>query len=633
MPVCFRRLFVVAFVVFLSATPVSAQSVDARRIQWTDALTDEITQSVDAAVTTGMQRDHLPGVAIVVVRDGKTIFKRGYGFANLEQNTKVDPDQTLFRIGSISKALTFLTLTRLTDDGRIAMNDDVERYFSGIQNPYGFRSPVTIKHLLTHTGGFDQIGGDDRQVKEFEKNLADRKAMRQNIADYLGDNRLRRVTKPGEMFRYDTYGSTLAGAIIERVTKLPFPEAMRQEMFQTLGMRRSFVEADDDQLANLATGYGFVDEEFVPQPYEVFVTTPASSIDATPSDMGRLLEALTSDGANSYGRLLKSSTTESVLSPQYRVHPEFVGTTHGLFESYTSRGEEFNKHVRTVGHGGSMRGFIASLTIVPEYRLGIFFATNRAPESGGGPINVDPILESVIAKLPGLQSRSPYPVPEKQNADLSEFAGDYYYGVFCHACSAEQVADGSWQRGRPRTVTASKGALQIADEEYLPRGEDVFVRKDGGRMVFFKRNEFGEISHFVYSTSSDAFERPSEQHPYVEFQSLAQAVYNVTLENGVGEALNRFQSLKAGGQHYLREEEMNNVGYALLQSQRVEDAVKIFRLNIAEFPQSWNAYDSLGEAYKTAGKTRSAIQNYRKSIELNPNNSAGKAVLQELEAN
>ncbi len=146
------------------------------------------------------------------------------------------------------------------------------------------------------------------------------------------------MSPAGEYFRYGTYGSTLAGAIIEKVTGQPYATAMRKEMFEPLGMSRSFVEADEKHLKDLALGYGFVGDRYVSQPYEVYVTTPASSVDATPADMGRLLEALTGDGANTNGRFLSPQTARTVLAPQFRPHPEFLGLSHGLRESYARGG-------------------------------------------------------------------------------------------------------------------------------------------------------------------------------------------------------------------------------------------------------------------------------------------------------
>ena len=247
--------------------------------------------SMDDVAAEMMSQQHLPGLSVVVVENGKTTFKRGYGFANVEQRILVDPDRSLFRIGSVSKALTFLVLTRLIDQGKLQRTDPVRNFVKGITNPRGFNTLVTVDDLLQHTGGFDQIGVR-RQIREHHLDLDQRKARRVGLVPFLEANNLRRVSDAGEMFRYDTYGVTLAGAIIEKITGKPFADAMKQELFEPLGMKNSFVEISRGRFSELAIGYGWQNGRFQRRPYEVYETTPASSIDMTPADMGLLMEAL-----------------------------------------------------------------------------------------------------------------------------------------------------------------------------------------------------------------------------------------------------------------------------------------------------------------------------------------------------
>ena len=627
------RTFWLFIAIGFASVPVFGQNKDLNIVhrqssKQKDDLSPEITKSINKVVAKVIKEQHIPGLAVVVVKNGKTRFLRGYGYADVEKRIKVDPDKTLFRIGSISKALTFFVLTRLIDDGRIERTDNVEKYFGKIENPRGFKKAVTIEHLLTHTGGFDQIGVG-RHIYEHHLDLDKRKVQRPGIVEFLKANNLRRVNEPGQYFRYDTYGTTLAGAVIEKVTGKPFATAMAQEMFRQLGMKRSFVEVDKKHFGDLAIGYGWADNRFQPQPYEVYVTTPASSIDATPADMGRLLEALTGNGANSNGRLFSKTTNQKVLAPQFRSHKELVGITHGMFESYTSYDGQTNRHVRSVGHGGSMNGYRSAMTIIPDYQTGVFITANRAPEAGGGPIDFRPIIDAILESLPDLPKKKLHPMPEAVKVDLKEYTGDYYYGVFCHSMTAKDMAAGGWRRGRARSVSQRDGKLIIGDQTFLPRGKDVFVQSDGQRLAFFGR-EAGKITHFVYSSSPDTFERPSKKFPYRNIRSLAQRVYQLASSDGAKKAVEFFEKNKSSKDFYLMEQEMNNAGYALLRTDYASAAIEVFKLNVKQFPKSWNAFDSLAEAYATTGNKKLAIENYEKSIELNPRNDAGKATLKQL---
>lgn len=478
-----------------------------------EALIDDLTAKVDATMGAALDDHHLPGAAVVIVKDGETILQRGYGMANLERGHPVDPETTLFRIGSISKALTLLTLTRLVDDGRLSLDDDVDTLFEGIENPFGFQSPITVEHLLTHTAGLDQIGSG-RHIRHFDLSLPERKALRPSLSEFLGNN-LRRATPAGQYFRYDTYGTTLAGALLEQVSGLPYPQGMRQELFLPLGMASSFVEVETEYFGQLATGYGFVDGEYVAQPYEVYLTLPASSIDATPADMGRLLEALTADGANHHGRLFSPATAEAVRQPQFRPHEEFLGMTHGLRESRAGR-RYLEVPLRAIGHGGDMLGYKAVMTLLPELNVGVFVVANRNREAGGERVDISrPILDLVIdAFHEGRHGERLIPLPSIQrDRDLSDYVGNYYFGVFCHTCSQDELNQGGWSRGAAKEVTADDGVLTISDQQFIPRGDDVFVQSDGRRMVYFGRDITGKPSFFVYSTSVDTFERVEDGTP------------------------------------------------------------------------------------------------------------------------
>ena len=243
------------------------------------------------------------------------------------------------------------------------------------------------------------------------------------------------------------------------------------------------------------------------KPYEIYLTTPASSIDSTAADMGKLLEALTSDGTNSAGRFLSANMTKAVLAGQYRPHPEFPGTTHGFHESYDAS-NDFTVPIRSIDHGGSMAGFRSLLTILPDYKIGVFIVTNTSRFAGGRNPLAGGVMQALVSQLPNRPKRNPFAVPKPDTSrDLTEFEGNYRYGVFCHSCTPAELAQGAWRPGRPTVVKADNGKLIIRDQLFFPRGGDLFVREDGRQKVFFGRNISKKISFFTYSTSNDTFER------------------------------------------------------------------------------------------------------------------------------
>ena len=465
-----------------------------------------LTHKVDSTLLRKMEEEHLPGVAAVIVQNGKILYKKGFGVASIKTNKNVDVDSTIFRIGSVSKALTMFALTKLIDQGKLSYESPVNDYFNKIENPYNLQDTLKVKHILTHTGGLDQIG-INREVREYELPLKERKKKRPTISAYLEDENIRRIRPAGQHFTYDTYGSTLAGVIIEKVTGLSYPEAMDLLVFKPLGMNLSSVEVNDENIHLLASGHGYKDENYFTTPYELYVTLPASSIDASVTDMSRLLQALTSNGSNEHGQLFSEKMMNNIYSPQFRPHPEFVGMSHGLWEGtvFGTRPDAFN--VRTLGHGGSMIGTTCNLNLTPELNLGIFVVANRNPESGGGGVSIWKIFNTVfelyeIKKAPLFEVTNT-PVDE----NLSEYAGNYYDGVFCHTCSEEEFEKGAWQRGNPIEIKMKDSILIIGGENYHMREKDIFVSGDGKEMLYFGRDKTGKIKFLVSTEDATSYER------------------------------------------------------------------------------------------------------------------------------
>ena len=502
-------LFMCLGLLLLISCQGHSQKSERNKVVFNEKTIEGLKDTIDLVIEKEMKENHIPGFALVLVKEGKTIYKKGYGVANMQTGRKVDPDTTIFRIGSISKALTLLALTKLIDEDKIGLNDDVSRYFTGIQNPNNFKEPIEIQHLLTHTSGFDQIG-ISRHIYDFELPLHERKTMRAGISDFLKSNNLRRITPAGEYYRYDTYGTTLAGAIIEKITKLPFPEAMKKVLFEPAGMNNSFVEVTPAYMENLALGHGYTNGQYQIMPYEVYKTLPASSIDATPADMGRLLEVLTNDGLNEKGRFYTREMANNILNPQYRPHPDFIGTSHGLHESARIGVPPEAYDIRTIGHGGDMLGTSSIMTIIPSMKLGIFATANRNSEAGGPPVRLFRLIMNTIVKYLGLEKvGSPYEIPkQKIEVNLEEYRGNYYFGVFCHSCTEEEYAQGAWRRSsNPLIASISNDTLLLNSDKYIPKTKDIFVRSDGNEMVYFGRDKEGKITFLNFSDGNSPLER------------------------------------------------------------------------------------------------------------------------------
>src|SRR5262245_57419903 len=131
-------------------------------------LTDakEFEALLDPILAERMDKLHIPGAVISIVKDGRTTFAKGYGVTDIEKQAPVVPDTTIFRIGSITKVFTAMAVMQMADRGRIRLTDDVNKYLTGVKVPSTFPQPITFASLLTHTSGLDEISPGRRTSDE-----------------------------------------------------------------------------------------------------------------------------------------------------------------------------------------------------------------------------------------------------------------------------------------------------------------------------------------------------------------------------------------------------------------------------------------------------------------------------------
>ena len=159
----------------------------------------QLEQFVDEYVAAAMAKQQIPGAGVAVVKDGQVLLKKGYGLANIERQTPVSADNTIFRIGSISKVFTAQAVVQLADSGRIDLNQDVNQYLKRLKVPATFAEPITPRHLISPTSALDELRPGTQA------------ASREGVLplDQFLKDRLVRLWKPGVIPMYSTYGITL----------------------------------------------------------------------------------------------------------------------------------------------------------------------------------------------------------------------------------------------------------------------------------------------------------------------------------------------------------------------------------------------------------------------------------------
>ena len=187
----------------------------------------DVETFLDGIVPLQLDREDIAGATVAVVKDGKPLFTKGYGYADVK-NKKPVTAETLFRPGSVSKLFTWTAVMQLVEQGKLDLGKDVNEYLD-FKIPEAFGQPISLKNILTHTTGFEQ------QWKDLF--AADKRSP--NLRDYLKTHSPKRIFAPGTTSAYSNYATMLAGYVVERVSGQPFNDYIQQNIFKPLGMTHS----------------------------------------------------------------------------------------------------------------------------------------------------------------------------------------------------------------------------------------------------------------------------------------------------------------------------------------------------------------------------------------------------------
>ena len=334
--------------------------------QTTPQLTKEDVEAYfDGFIPIELQRDDIAGAVVLIVKDGKVLFAKGYGYSDVKNKKPVTVDATLFRPGSISKTFTWTAVMQLVEQGKIDLNRDVNDYLD-FKIPATFDKPITMKDLMTHTPGFEET------LKElFVAAAADMRPLQDYVHNHLPEE----IFPPGTTPAYSNYGATLAGYIVQRVSGMPFDDYVEQNIFRPLNMQHStFRQPLPDNLKPLMSeGYNKASQ--AAKSFEFVQAWPAGSLSTTAEDMSHFMLAQLQDGEYNGARILKPETVRLMHSRAFGLVPELNGMAYGFYE------ESRNGH-RIIGHGGDSQWFHSDLHLMPDDHIGFFISYNSAGKPG-----------------------------------------------------------------------------------------------------------------------------------------------------------------------------------------------------------------------------------------------------------
>jgi CubicO group peptidase (beta-lactamase class C family) len=447
----------------------------------------ELEAFLDELLGSQMEEYHIAGAAVSVVKDGKLFFAKGYGYADLEKGIPVDPEQTIFRLGSVGKVFTWTAVMQLIEQGKLDLEADINTYLD-FRIPDTYPEPITLKHLLTHTSGFEDrlFGGVVSEAKDMLP-----------VREWLVSNMSKRVRPPGYA-GYANYNAVLAGYIVARVSGQPYDDYIQENILDPLGMAHSTVRPiiPPDLRPFASVGYTYTDGGF--QAFPDYIAQPAGLPSgfhkASATDMARFMIAHLQGGRYSDAtigevRIMDDATCEQMHSTLYTPDPRLRGAAYGLFD-WSDNGQ------RTLGHTGYAPPMRSMLMLLPDQNLGVFVTYNS---KGSGMLTVQHL---------GFQRAffdhyypAPAVAPIQPSPDFAEranrFVGTYNAWMSFTTLVKFMVLFGE---GYPIEISDPGDGTLLVNmsglEKRFVEVEPLYFRQvDGPYAIVFREDERGRITH------------------------------------------------------------------------------------------------------------------------------------------
>ncbi|MDI3341373.1 MAG: serine hydrolase domain-containing protein [Sphaerobacter sp.] len=435
---------------------------------------DSLHQAVQAA----MERWSVPGITVGILRDGQ-IETFGYGVASLETAYPIRPD-SLLQIGSISKVFTATLIMRLVEAGKLDLDTPVITYLPELRLADATaQQTITLRHLLAHTSGLEGDRFTDYGIGD--------DALAKCVAEF---HTLRQYTAPGELWSYCNSGFYLAGRVVEKVLGTTFEAAMKEWVFDPLGLDRAFFFAHEAIVYPVSVGHTEVEPGSSQQQVARLYPLPrcvnaAGGIISNVENLLKFARFHLGDGTVDGTPVLSRASLEQMQQPQ---------TAAGNFAEAYGIGWALSTvaGVRVVSHGGSTNGFQAQLALVPERQFAIAILTN----SDRGAAAHRDIQRWALAHYLGLKEADPEPISLPEEA-LARFAGTYKQQ---HGHTTITVVD-----GKLRAETVVRSVLTGEERtmppiDMAPIGEREFIVVDGqykGMRVDFIPAATGDKPRFL----------------------------------------------------------------------------------------------------------------------------------------
>jgi len=418
------------------------------------AIGATLPEKLDAIAAEAFAKDG-PGGAVIVVQDGKTLLRKGYGTADLELGVPAKPEM-VFRIASMTKQFTAVAILQLVKEGKVKLDDPLSKFVPG----YPGAEALTVQHLLTHTSGimsYNDVRGYGSTIREDRTPMQLVEGIRNEKPNFA----------PGERYQYSNSGYLFLGVIIEKVSGMKYADYMQTKLFTPFGLKHTSVVDPDHITTGRVKGYEIGPNKVLQNAGYISMTQPyaAGSIESNVDDLARWNELLVA------GRVIDKVLLDRAWTESRAKDGTPTGYGYGWKVSYVDG-------VHFVAHGGGVTGFMSYGVLVPEKKLFVGMLHNVL----GSGTDLEYTSTQLALEVLG-QSWSAAPVVMSDDAK-KQFTGIYDF------------------EGVKRTVRFEDGKLSVQREgglqfALLPFARDEFVYEKAFSRLKFRRGSSGAIESAV----------------------------------------------------------------------------------------------------------------------------------------
>ena len=538
----------------------------------------------------------IPAVSIAVINDYKVEWARAYGVKDVETSEPVSTE-TLFQAGSISKPVAAMVALKKVEQGKIALDENINNKLTSWKlpdNEFTANKKVTLANLLSHTGGLTVHGFPGYAVGEKIPTLPEvlDGASPANTAP------VRVNMEPGTKHRYSGGGTTIAQLAIMDIEKKPYPQIAQETVLGPLNMTSSTYSQPLPELTRKKAASGHRNNgKTVEGKIHIYPEMAAAGLWTTPTDLAKFAIEVQLSLSGKSNKVLSKETTAKMVTPFI----DLVGL--GFFIEKHGAATYF-------GHGGADEGFRAQLLVNRDKGYGAAVMVNSDNAQ---------IIGEIFRSIAREYQWDGYLPPPTEVVSVDPSKLDDYVGRFL--VNPDRVL----------TITKENGKL-YGQPTAAPRielfavSENEFIRADVNVRYIFERNANGKVDTIKVKVNDQVNGAP-------RLSPDVMVPYEQLLAGKFAEAAEGYRKIKRETPNHpvVSEARLNDLGYSLLREKKLAEAITVFKVNVELYPQSSNVYDSLAEAYLTNGDKQLAIANYKRALELNPQNKNAAEKLKNLE--